>query len=144
MRMQADGRLPEGARRGYANVLDAVVKIGRSEGAGALWSGVAPNVQRAMMVTVGHLAVYDEAKAQLLQAQLLGPTDGVAVHLTAALASALAARSPLPLCPRLSLPFCSPRPLLCRADEALGWGVKKSERERGESGRERKGGGVKC
>eukprot|EP00286_Rhodomonas_abbreviata_P029553 CAMPEP_0181308220 /NCGR_PEP_ID=MMETSP1101-20121128/11336_1 /TAXON_ID=46948 /ORGANISM="Rhodomonas abbreviata, Strain Caron Lab Isolate" /LENGTH=260 /DNA_ID=CAMNT_0023414567 /DNA_START=316 /DNA_END=1098 /DNA_ORIENTATION=+ len=89
VRMQADGRLPVEQRRGYKNVVDAVWKVSRSEGAGALWSGVAPNVNRAMIVTVGHLAVYDEAKVQIVNSGLLG--DGVACHLTAGVFSALSA-----------------------------------------------------
>lgn len=41
---------------------DALKRIVREEGFGRLYSGVTPNVQRAMLMSMGQLASYDTAK----------------------------------------------------------------------------------
>eukprot|EP01048_Picozoa_sp_COSAG05_P020384 COSAG05_NODE_3447_length_2057_cov_1.024004_2_plen_326_part_00 len=67
VRMQADTMAPVEARRNYKGVFDALKRIAAEEGAGSLWTGLAPNVGRGMAMTAGQLAVYDEAKEALLK-----------------------------------------------------------------------------
>ena len=65
IRMQSDGLKPADQRKHYRSVVDAVTRIVRSEGVGALWAGAAPTVVRAMALNFGQLAFFSEAKAQL-------------------------------------------------------------------------------
>ena len=70
IRMQADGRLPHGHadRRNYRGVADALTRIAKEEGVVAgLWRGILPTINRAMIVTAGQLATYDQFKEALLQ-----------------------------------------------------------------------------
>ncbi|GBG33406.1 Mitochondrial dicarboxylate carrier [Hondaea fermentalgiana] len=80
VRMQADGKLPVEARRGYRNVFHGMMSIGQSEGVSALWSGCAPTVARAMIVTASQFAAYDQIKMILVQ---MGAPDVPATHLSA-------------------------------------------------------------
>jgi solute carrier family 25 oxoglutarate transporter 11 len=66
VRMQADGRLPLEQRRGYRHAGDALLRIARAEGVGALWRGTAPTVARAMVVTSAQMSFYDRTKTALL------------------------------------------------------------------------------
>ena len=61
-RQQADGTLPPESRRNYKGVLDAITRIAREEGLGALWKGAAPSVARACAVPTSQLVSYDVAK----------------------------------------------------------------------------------
>lgn len=65
IRMQSDGLKPLAERQNYRSVFDALRSIARSEGVGALWSGAAPTVVRAMALNFGQLAFFSEAKVQL-------------------------------------------------------------------------------
>jgi solute carrier family 25 oxoglutarate transporter 11 len=65
IRMQSDGLKPLAERKNYKSVIDALSSIAKSEGVGALWSGAAPTVVRAMALNFGQLAFFSEAKAQL-------------------------------------------------------------------------------
>eukprot|EP01134_Creolimax_fragrantissima_P007465 CFRG7465T1 len=65
IRMQADSTLPLAERRNYKNVLDALFKIGKTEGISAWWRGCLPTVARAMSLNVGMLATYDQAKEKI-------------------------------------------------------------------------------
>jgi len=66
VRMQADGRRAPAERRNYKHIFDAIRRIAQEEGPSRLWRGAGPTVNRAMIVTVGHLAAYDEVKQRLL------------------------------------------------------------------------------
>jgi solute carrier family 25 oxoglutarate transporter 11 len=76
VRLQADSNRPFAERRNYRNVFDALYRVtryvgffsltGRDEGILTLWRGVGPTVSRAMLVTVGHLAAYDQIKYSLI------------------------------------------------------------------------------
>jgi dicarboxylate transporter 10 len=63
---KADGRLPKHQQRGYRHVFDALGRMMREEGFASLYKGLLPNVQRAMLMTMGQLASYDEIKPRLL------------------------------------------------------------------------------
>lgn len=65
IRMQSDGLKPVDQRKNYKSVIDALVRISKSEGVPALWSGATPTVVRAMALNFGQLAFFSEAKAQL-------------------------------------------------------------------------------
>lgn len=65
IRMQSDGLKPLAERKNYKSVIDALASIAKSEGIGALWSGAAPTVVRAMALNFGQLAFFSEAKVQL-------------------------------------------------------------------------------
>ncbi|WYZ35671.1 hypothetical protein EsH8_X_000318 [Colletotrichum jinshuiense] len=67
IRMQSDGLKPLAERKNYKSVIDALSSIAKSEGVGALWSGAAPTVVRAMALNFGQLAFFSEAKSQLKQ-----------------------------------------------------------------------------
>lgn len=66
VRLQADSNRPVSERRNYRNVFDAISRVAREEGVATLWRGVGPTVSRAMLVTVGHLAAYDQIKQSLI------------------------------------------------------------------------------
>lgn len=65
IRMQSDGLKPKEKRANYKSVVDALTRIAKSEGVGALWSGCYPTVVRAMALNFGQLAFFSEAKSQL-------------------------------------------------------------------------------
>lgn len=89
VRMQADGKLPEAQRRGYRSIFDAIFKIAGSEGIVSMWkTGVLPNMNRAAIITVGHLAAYDQSKEFL---QKNGASDSIQTHLTASFMAAFIA-----------------------------------------------------
>jgi solute carrier family 25 oxoglutarate transporter 11 len=70
IRMQSDGLKPREQRANYRGVFDALIRITRSEGVGALWSGATPTVVRAMALNFGQLAFFSEAKNQLKDTSL--------------------------------------------------------------------------
>ncbi|MCJ1270478.1 putative mitochondrial 2-oxoglutarate/malate carrier protein [Lobaria immixta] len=65
IRMQSDGLKPLAQRANYNSVIDALSRIAKSEGVGALWAGALPTVVRAMALNFGQLAFFSEAKMQL-------------------------------------------------------------------------------
>jgi len=67
VRMQADGKLPIDQRRNYKHAFDGLARIISKEGIATLWKASGPNMQRAMFMTAGQLASYDQAKQFLLQ-----------------------------------------------------------------------------
>ncbi|KAL2634721.1 hypothetical protein R1flu_006200 [Riccia fluitans] len=85
VRMQADGRLPAFQRRNYTGVGDALIRMVRQEGLASLWTGSAPTVQRAMVVTASQLATYDQIKDYLISKHLV--QDGIATHITASISA---------------------------------------------------------
>ena len=52
IRMQSDGLKPVAARANYRSVVDALMRIAKSEGVLAWWSGCAPTVVRAMALNL--------------------------------------------------------------------------------------------
>ena len=65
IRMQSDGLKAPAARANYTSVLDALVRVTRNEGLGALWAGCSPTVVRAMALNFGQLAFFSEVKSRL-------------------------------------------------------------------------------
>ncbi|XP_065514671.1 putative mitochondrial transporter UCP3 isoform X1 [Caloenas nicobarica] len=81
VRFQANGAMPDGARR-YSGTVDAYRTIAREEGVRGLWRGTLPNIARNAIINCGELVTYDLIKDALLRAQLM--TDNVPCHFVAA------------------------------------------------------------
>jgi len=75
IRMQSDGLKPLAQRANYSSVIDALVRITRNEGIGALWAGAYPTVVRAMALNFGQLAFFSEAKTRLKGSGLSSQTQ---------------------------------------------------------------------
>jgi len=89
VRMQADGKLPVEQRRNYKNFFDAIGRIARTEGVASMWqTGVVPNMNRAMIITVGQLAAYDQCKEGLVG---FGMKEGLGLHFSASFMAAFIA-----------------------------------------------------
>lgn len=86
VRMQADGKLPPEQRRNYKNAADAIIRVSKEEGVLALWTGVRATVNRAVIVTVGQIAAYDQCKQMLLTTDYFSDTIGT--HFTASFMAA--------------------------------------------------------
>jgi len=89
IRMQADGKLDPALRRNYKHAIDGLIRITREEGVGSLFSGLGPNVGRAMLMTAAQLASYDSIKASLLRTPWF--KDNMVTHFTASLAAGFVA-----------------------------------------------------
>jgi solute carrier family 25 (mitochondrial oxoglutarate transporter), member 11 len=75
IRMQSDGLKPAAQRANYSSVIDALVRISKAEGVGALWAGAYPTVVRAMALNFGQLAFFSEAKTRLSTTNLSSHTQ---------------------------------------------------------------------
>ena len=67
VRMQASGRLPDGHPRKYTSSIAAYRSIISTEGVGALWTGLGPNIARNAIINAAELASYDQIKETLLK-----------------------------------------------------------------------------
>ena len=94
VRMQADGMKPEGEKRNYTGVGNAVRRIVAEEGFASLYWGYAPNLLRAIAMNVGMMATYDEVK-EVCTNQM---GSGLHTNLTSAAAAGF-------FCAYFSLPF---------------------------------------
>ncbi|EGD79642.1 dicarboxylate carrier protein [Salpingoeca rosetta] len=74
---------PEVALKRFAFIGNALVRIIREEGIGKLYSGLGPNVIRAMLMTAGQLASYDTFKQLLLTTTGGLFKDNLVTHFTA-------------------------------------------------------------
>jgi len=83
IRMQADSNLPEHLRRNYKSFTDGVVRIVKEDGVGMLWRGCNPTVVRAMFMTAGQVAFYDQFKYLLTRTKYFR-SDSQVTHFTAA------------------------------------------------------------
>ncbi|KAM8786996.1 mitochondrial dicarboxylate carrier isoform 2-T2 [Rhynchonycteris naso] len=78
VRMQNDMKLPQNQRRNYAHALDGLYRVTQEEGLRKLFSGATMASSRGMLVTVGQLSCYDQAKQLVLSMGYL--SDGVITH----------------------------------------------------------------
>lgn len=86
VRLQADSMAEPSERRGYKNVVDALIRTSREEGFRALYGGLFPNVLRGMAMNAGQMACYDQAKeviASLVDDPMEGGSPGLATRLGA-------------------------------------------------------------
>lgn len=81
VRMQNDMKLPPNQRRNYAHAVDGLYRVAREEGLKKLFSGASMASSRGMLVTVGQLSCYDQAKQLVLSTGYL--SDGVLTHFVA-------------------------------------------------------------
>ncbi|XP_036268238.1 mitochondrial dicarboxylate carrier isoform X1 [Pipistrellus kuhlii] len=81
VRMQNDMKLPQDQRRNYAHALDGLYRVAREEGPRKLFSGATMASSRGMLVTVGQLSCYDQAKQLVLSTGYL--SDGIFTHFIA-------------------------------------------------------------
>ncbi|KAJ3092301.1 Mitochondrial dicarboxylate transporter [Quaeritorhiza haematococci] len=89
IRMQNDGKLPLEQRRGYRNVFDGLIKIAKDEGPTALFRGMGPNVQRAILMTASQVTSYDQIKQGLLSTPYF--KDNIVTHFSSSLLAGLIA-----------------------------------------------------
>lgn len=78
VRMQNDAKMPPESRRNYKHVFDGLYRIQKEEGVSSLFRGAVPAVTRAIVLTIGTNAAYDQVK-QMLQSAT-GMTDGLPLH----------------------------------------------------------------
>lgn len=78
--MQNDGQLPREQRRNYKHAIDGIIRISREEGSMALFRGVGPNINRAILMTSSQCVSYDMFKAIILNHTSM--QDGITLHLT--------------------------------------------------------------
>ena len=81
VRMQADGRLPIHERRNYTSVGNALSRMVKQDGVLSLWTGSAPTVTRAMLVTAAQLATYNQIKDTIKEICLV--PEGLATQVVA-------------------------------------------------------------
>lgn len=86
VRMYNDGAAEPAVRRGYRNIGDALVRIGREEGLAGLWRGATPTIARSMLANCVQLATYDQAKDSY---KGMGMKEGIPLHLVASATSGL-------------------------------------------------------
>lgn len=84
--MQNDIKLPHDLRRNYHHVIDGMLTVIRYEGTRALFSGTTMATSRAILMSIGQLAMYDEVKHALLT-KVPGNVfkDDIMTHLLASL-----------------------------------------------------------
>jgi len=78
VRMQNDMRLPVAQRVGYRHVFHGLATIVRVEGVLALYRGLQANIPRSILINIGQVACYDQAKQGVLSTGIL--KEGVALH----------------------------------------------------------------
>lgn len=88
VRLQAEGKLPEGAVKKYPSATKAYGIIVKQEGVAALWTGWTPNVMRNSIINAAELASYDQIKQIFMG---LGMSDGVPLHLVSGLGAGFVA-----------------------------------------------------
>jgi dicarboxylate transporter 10 len=89
VRMQNDFKLAVDKRRNYKHAGEALVRIARTEGVRTLYVGFHMATVRGILVTVGQLAFYDEAKTALLRTRYFH--DDMITHFTASMGAGLVA-----------------------------------------------------
>ncbi|KAK3091605.1 hypothetical protein FSP39_021110 [Pinctada imbricata] len=80
VRMQNDVKLPKEQRRNYKHAIDGMYQVYRHEGIRSSFGGATMASSRAVMVTVGQLAGYDQIKQVLMKTGYF--QDNVTTHLT--------------------------------------------------------------
>lgn len=83
VRMQNDGQLPSHLKRNYMHAFDGLIRIVKEEGASALFRGVGPNINRAILMTASQCVSYDRFKAFFLNHQYL--QEGIVLHLSSSI-----------------------------------------------------------
>lgn len=96
VRMQNDIKLPKDQRRNYKHALDGLYRVYREEGAPRMFNGVTMASSRAVLVTIGQLACYDQIKTVLLSTSVF--QDNLVTHFSSSvLAGTIATFLTMPL-----------------------------------------------
>ncbi|XP_013199768.2 mitochondrial dicarboxylate carrier [Amyelois transitella] len=83
VRMQNDIKLPPDQRRNYKNAIHGLWRVTSREGVFRLWAGASMTCSRAVLMTIGQIAFYDQIKVMLLATSYF--TDNVVTHVTSSL-----------------------------------------------------------
>jgi len=86
VRLQNDMKIPVDQRRNYKHVFDGLYRIGRFEGPTSLFGGAVMASSRAVLVTIGQVAMYDQLKQMLLTTAYFD--DNMTTHFTASITAA--------------------------------------------------------
>lgn len=78
VRLQNDIKLPADKRRNYKHVFEGLYRISQEEGIRSLFRGTVPAVSRAVLLTIGTNASYDQVK-QILK-ESLNVTEDLPLH----------------------------------------------------------------
>ncbi|XP_060647346.1 mitochondrial dicarboxylate carrier [Drosophila nasuta] len=78
VRLQNDIKLPPEKRRNYKHVFDGLYRIAKEEGINNLFRGAVPAVSRAVLLTIGTNAAYDQVK-QILKSSF-NIKEGLPLH----------------------------------------------------------------
>ncbi|RCI00136.1 Mitochondrial dicarboxylate transporter [Rhizopus azygosporus] len=89
VRMQNDGQLPPHQRRNYKHAIDGIIRISREEGFSALFRGLGPNINRAILMTSSQCVSYDMFKYLLLNHTPM--QDGLSLHFSSSVLAGLVA-----------------------------------------------------
>ncbi|KAI8989330.1 mitochondrial carrier domain-containing protein [Pilobolus umbonatus] len=89
VRMQNDGQLPAHLKRNYSHAIDGLYRILKEEGINALFRGVGPNINRAILMTSSQCVSYDGIKEVLVKNQYM--KEGVPLHLVSSVMAGLIA-----------------------------------------------------
>ncbi|XP_068146859.1 mitochondrial dicarboxylate carrier [Drosophila tropicalis] len=85
VRLQNDSKLPPESRRNYKHVFDGLYRIQKEEGVRSLFRGAVPAVTRAVLLTIGTNAAYDQIKQVIKDFGHM--EDGMALHFLTASAA---------------------------------------------------------
>ncbi|KAJ8712550.1 hypothetical protein PYW07_005392 [Mythimna separata] len=93
VRMMADG--PKDPYRRYRNIVDAFLKIWKTEGIQNLWRGASLNVAKSVLISVSQIGTYAQARKYLIEKKR---ANGFLLHLyTSMLTSFITAAVTMPL-----------------------------------------------
>ncbi|XP_065066193.1 mitochondrial dicarboxylate carrier-like [Rhopilema esculentum] len=79
VRMQNDMKIAPELRRNYKHAVDGLYRVAAEEGVSAWMAGVTMTATRGLLMTMGQVAVYDQAKQMLMSTGYFG--DTVPTHL---------------------------------------------------------------
>ncbi|KAF6024535.1 hypothetical protein EB796_017155 [Bugula neritina] len=86
VRLQNDMKIPLDQRRNYKNVFHGLYRIARYEGPSCLFNGAVTASFRAVLITVGQIAMYDQFKQLLVGTPYF--KDNMTTHFTASISAA--------------------------------------------------------
>ncbi len=89
VRMQNDVKLPLEQRRNYKHCFEALYRIFSTEGVRGWFKGMFMSSSRGSLVTIGHLAFYDEIKYQLISSSYF--RDNLTTHFVSSIGAAVTA-----------------------------------------------------
>ncbi|CAI9718126.1 mitochondrial dicarboxylate carrier-like [Octopus vulgaris] len=83
VRMQNDIKLPHDKRRNYKHAIDGLYRVVREEGPARMFNGATMASSRAVLVTIGQLACYDQIKSSLLATGFF--SDNLVTHFSSSI-----------------------------------------------------------